>query len=140
MRDFSRPRTFILSAERSELSIQENLNRTNALRDILMSLGIPFNQGRGKYQGTSEACFIVPGAIHQPWIAKLAQLCSQESYLAIAENDRAAYLVFSDGYHKHIGRFVGHGTSEPSGDYTVVGGYYYYKVEPRDGVDLPEGF
>jgi hypothetical protein len=146
MRDFTKPRTFIFSAEGAWLDDADNAERTKALRASLELDGIPFSEVLGKYGDTVETSFIVTGASNEKDVAFLAAFWEQHSYLLVAEHDRTAYLVHvnSDdhpaGYHEHLGTLECVGVNEPEGvdGWTRVHGVYYV-VTPSDGVDLPEG-
>lgn len=140
MRDFSTPRTFIFSAERSDYNPHVNSLRTKFLAQSLESSGIPFQEAEGCYEGAYERSFVVSGATHQADVFALAKGFEQDTVLVVAEHDRTAYLADPrTGYHTHLGRFKATGDALPAGDGWTCCDGVYFAVEPTKGVDLPEG-
>jgi hypothetical protein len=140
MKDFSRPRTFILSAYKGVDADTDARQHSELACDLALD-GIPFAECTGTFNGFLEAGFIIVGAESQNYVAQLATEYGQETYLVIAEHDRTAYLVdTTTGYHTHLGRFISLGDTPPiAGDWTLVNDTYY-TTDDRPGVDLPEGF
>jgi hypothetical protein len=140
MRDFSTPRTYILSAFIAGASTETNERRHDDLVADLALAGVPFRECEGAYKGVWERSVAVIGASAGNTVAELARRYGQESYLVIAEHDRTAYLVFSDDpIHFHAGRFVAHGPTKPDTEgWTLCDGTYYV-IQPTKGPDLPEG-
>ena len=102
----------------------------------------PWTIGEGSYKGEREECFIVTGIRAGKTVRALARLYKQESYLVIAEHTRDTYVVDCEtGYHKHLGKLVHVGSSEPASDsWTLCGGEYYTTNNIGPFTDLPEGF
>ena len=141
MRDFKTPRTFILSAYRSNQPASVNrLNHSELACDLALE-GLSFSACEGSFEGEYEQGYVVVGAHATLAIVNLALLYRQDSYLVVAENDRTAYLVDPDtGYHTHIGKFGAVGTLEPDADaWTLLDGTFY-TVDPTNGPDLERGF
>lgn len=140
MRDFSTPRTFILSAFKDDNTPEQNHAAHCDLASDLALDGAPHRACEGCYQGTLELGFIVTGAGNQSLVADLAREYGQETYLVIAEHDRIAYLVDTEtGFHKHLGKFVSVGDVPPdAASWTHTDGLYF-TTDDRTGVDLPEG-
>lgn len=124
------PLAFI-SAERSELSAEENLVRTSELRAKLHENNMKFKQVTGHWKGVSEITF----AIHCPTtealnnIGKLASEYQQDAML-YRDADTNAFLIVDDGTES-IGQMVRVPRSEAlrqdswtfdgsTGDYYVV--------------------
>ena len=142
MRDYSTPRTFILSAYKTKgrNPHADHMDHCDLSCDLALA-GFPFRECQGSYKGKTEEAFVVIGALAGPTVRELARLHKQESYLVIAENDRTAYFVDPEtGYHTHAGRFVTHGAEEPLTDGWTRVEDTYFTIEPTKGVDLPEGF
>ena len=141
------PRTFILSGERACYSEDVNRARSINLLDELETLGVPFAQAQGSFEGVKEVSFVITGRANEDTVLALAITFQQDSYLVIAENDRTAYLVhvnsedYARGYHQHLGRFRCWGDKEPNDGrgWTYLDGFYY-DIVPTSGPDLPGGF
>lgn len=89
--------TFIISAERFNLSKEENAQRTMAMAATLLHEGADFIACHGVYKGTAERSFMVmdAGAATACLIELLAQDYEQESVLEV--RDMKATLVYFDG-------------------------------------------
>ena len=136
MRDFSTPRTFILSAYKG--TAEDATNHADLACDLALE-GAAFREGEGFYSGKLEQCFVVVGARHGETVARLAREYKQESYLVIAEHDRTAYEVDTKtGFHKCLGKFVAVDSVKDCEAWTLVDDTYY-TTDGRKGVDLPEG-
>lgn len=140
MRDFSTPRTYILSAYRGKHAAQDRRDHAELSCDLALH-GVPFRECEGTFDGKFEQSFVVVGAANERVVKALAIDYGQKCYLVIAEHDRQAYFVDPrSGYHAHAGRFVSVGEQKPSGDYTLVDGNYFEIVPSSKGSDLPGGF
>lgn len=138
MRDFSRPRLYIVSAYRGKNAHQDHMNHCDLSCDLALA-GFPFREVTGEYDGKREASYLVTGVRAGPTVAALARLHEQECYLVIAENDRTAYFVDPrTGYHTHAGKFTCAGNKRPDGPHTELDGTYWV-ITPTEGTDLPEG-
>ncbi len=143
MKDFSTPRTYILSAHRANHTPSENNAKHCELCAELALEGIPFRIAQGSFNGVFERSVIVLGVEHAQAVEILARSFNQESYLVVAEHDRHAYIVDTQsGYHTHVGKLEnvgGEEDGEPEGDFTYVDGFYF-TTDGSAGPDLPEGF
>jgi hypothetical protein len=139
MRDFSTPRTFILSAYQG-INPADDFRAHADLSFDLAYAGIPFRECEGSYKGAREQSFVVVGVENQFAVETLARKYEQVSFLLIAENDRLAYDVSTEtGYHEHLGKFTVAGDEEPACDaWTLVDGVYF-TCDGRPGTDLPGG-
>lgn len=99
---------FIISAERFNLTKEENAQRTLAMAEALLREGLDFIACHGVYKGTAERSFMVMGSGLPTacFIERLAKKYEQESVLEVRELE--ATLVYFDGRTKpeHIGRFT----------------------------------
>jgi len=143
MRDFSTPRTFILSAYLGKDATKDRAQHCELACDLALE-GIPFRECEGSYKQQYEQAFIVVGVENQRAVRELARHYGQETYLCIAENDRTAYLVdCSTNYHTHLGKFHAVGEDEPDAGeglgWTLLDGVFF-TTDGAPGVDLPEGF
>ena len=109
----------VFSAEKQDLSIYENTQRTSELYDILSTAGISFKELQGKYQGVSETSFIVP-ASKVGMVKELCHQFEQECYLELGpelKGGRAAWFVYSNGRKEYQGQLQGQ-PNKPNEDYT----------------------
>lgn len=119
---------FIISAERFNLSKEENAQRTTAMVATLLLEGVDFIACQGVYKGTAERSFMVMDAGLQTacLIARLAKAYEQESVLEVRE--LKATLVYFDGKTKpeYLGYFGPHdGDVDGLEAYTKVGTAVY---------------
>jgi len=140
MRDFSTPRTYIVSAYQGKSAAHDRAAHCELSCDLALE-GVPFRACEGNYKGQYEQAFIVVGAEHGAIVRALAQSYNQETYLVIAEHDRTAYLVDTvTGCHKHLGPFRAVGCDQPETDaWTLLDGTFF-TTSNTEGVDLPRGF
>lgn len=118
---------FIISAERFNLSKEENAQRTMAMVATLLHEGANFIACQGVYKGTAERSFIVvDSGLPIGLIERLAKAYEQESVLEVRSFESS--LVYFDGKTKpeYLGRFEPH-TGPVSGldAYTKVGSKVY---------------
>lgn len=114
---------YIISAERYDLTVEENKARTLAFVQEMLDLGLTFVAVRGVYKGTSEQSFIV-NAYGMPtgWIQHKMRELDQESILVI-EQDNSATLVYADGAEEYLGKFQRHrGSVDGLEAYTSIAG------------------
>ena len=140
MRDFSTPRTFILSAYQGTSAAHDRAAHCNLVADLALE-GVPFRECEGSFEGNYEQVCIVTGAASQDTVQALAESYNQACYLVIAEHDRITYEVSTTtGFHKHIGKLTNVGTEKPvdAAGWTCCDGQYFV-TSPRVGVDLPGG-
>ena len=115
---------FIISAERFNLTEEENAQRTTAMVATLLLEGADFLACQGVYKGTAERSFMVMdnGLQTAYLIARLAKAYEQESVLEV--RDLKATLVYFDGETKpeYLGHFGPHdGDVDGLEAYTKVG-------------------
>lgn len=142
MKDFSKPRTFIISAYQHFEGVDVDQQAHVELgEDLASRLGSGFQECTGSYEGQAECGYIVVGAHHQSAVEDLCDVYGQETYLCIAEHDRIAYLVdCATDYHTHLGRFRAAGEVQPDCEsWTLLDGTYYI-TDGSPGVNLPSGF
>ena len=119
---------FIISAERFNLSREENAQRTMAMVATLLHECADFIACHGVYKGTAERSFMVLGAGLQTacLIERLAKAYEQESVLEVRNLE--ATLVYFDGETKpeYLGQFTPH-DSDVTGleAYTKIGNDIY---------------
>lgn len=143
MRDFSNPRVHIFSAHDKNATNQANEAAAAELLCDLALEGFPFQECLGYYEGQCERSVLVTGQTSGEAVHRLAAAFGQDTYLVVAEHDRAAYLVDVDtGYHKHLGKLVCVGAQIPVDNddpWTCVDGTYFQTRVVSPLVDLPEG-
>ena len=114
---------FIISAERFNLSKEENAKRTMAMVATLLHEGADFIACHGVYKGTAERSFMVmDSGLPIGLIEHLAKAYEQESVLEVRE--LKATLVYFDGETKpeYLGHFVQHdGDVDGLEAYTKIG-------------------
>ena len=97
------PKTIILSAELSRLSVDVNQKRTLALLNALIYHDIAFKSVVGSYKGTFEHAFKV-STENTTLIKRLAfKDFMQESILIIGEDE--TNLLYSDNNMESIGKY-----------------------------------
>lgn len=133
------PRCYVVSATLEGLTETENEKRHAELVAHCVCFGVAHRECQGRFAGSLEDCVILAGAGAGRHARALALHYGQDSFLAIAENDRGAYLVdTTTHFHKSIGTLRNVGLVRPDGDYTAVDGWFY-QARPPVGCDLPEG-
>lgn len=114
---------FIISAERFNLSKDENAQRTMTMGATLLHEGADFIACHGVYKGTAERSFMVMGTdlATTCLIELLAKAYEQESVLEV--RDMKATLVYFDGTKpEYLGYFGLHeGDVDGLEAYTKVG-------------------
>lgn len=114
---------FIISAERFNLTKEENAKRTMTMVDTLLHEGADFIACHGVYKGTAERSFMVmdTGLETSCMIVLLAEAFEQESVLEVRE--MKANLVYFDGTKpEYLGDFGLHtGDVEGLEAYTKIG-------------------
>lgn len=94
---------FILSAENTSLTKEQNHNRTMALNMFLNKNKIPHKELKGSYKGTEEVSFLIVGKEHENLIIYLAKDFTQKTYLK-SYPSRETYLIDRDGKEEYIGK------------------------------------
>lgn len=114
---------YIISAERYNLTVEENKARTLAFVQEMLDLGLTFVAVQGVYKGTSEQSFIVNAhGMPTGWIRRKMRELDQESILVI-EKDNSATLVYADGAAESLGKFQRHrGSLDGLDAYTKIAG------------------
>lgn len=109
----------ILSAERSNLSTLDNIQRSAELEGVLEDHRFTFKRAIGRYRGTQETSYIVPvhtrGDIHQ--LKLIATVFQQEAILEIAQGH--GWLLYTNGDEEYVGSIIDASGREES--YTQVG-------------------
>jgi len=99
----------VISAEKSDLSPRDNINRTEELLDILSDHGFTYTRGIGKYNGILEESVLV-SINNYPlvntedsinWMQMIAREFGQECILEIKQGH--GWLRYSDGGEEYIG-------------------------------------
>lgn len=118
---------YIISAERFNLTKEENAQRTLDMVATFLREGVDFIACQGVYKGTAERSFMVlDSGLPAGLIERLAQAYEQESVLEVRELE--ATLVYFDGKTKpeHLGRFLPYvGNVAGLDAYTKVGSKVY---------------
>jgi hypothetical protein len=112
----------IVSATNSH---QDADNNNKLIQAILNEQGIPFRIVGGCYKGKTEISYVV-NSHHEPVVAKLADLFSQESYLKV-HGDNCAELIFSRDKTENLGYFQEYKGNHPE-ELTA------YTLDPETGV------
>lgn len=123
------PQTFIISAEREELTKEQNLFRTEQLKQMLIKNKIQYTVAQGCYKGQTEIAFVCI-AYYQEQAETIKLLAfthfKQESVLYIDSNGEAS-LDYATGYTQMLGGFrqVTESQALASDAYSKVDGRYY---------------
>lgn len=114
---------YIISAERFNLSVDDNGARTLGLVKEMLRLGIGFTSVKGVYKGVAEQSFIVDAhGLPEGWIMGAMRGLDQESILSVSDT-MDANLVYADGRIESIGAFQHHdGALDDLEAYTLVAG------------------
>jgi len=109
----------ILSAEKSELSTLDNIQRSAELESSLELSQYTFKRAIGRYRGTQETSYIVPVDTRHDiqFLRILAASFQQESILEVSQGH--GWLLFIEGGEEYIGSVVNASGREDS--YTQVG-------------------
>lgn len=112
---------YIISAERFNLSVEDNKARTLGLVKEMLSLGLSFTAVNGVYKGTAEQSFLVfTSGMPDGWIMATMRRLNQESILAVGDHMDAT-LVYADGSIESLGTFQGHdGALDALESYTLI--------------------
>ena len=91
----------LISAERAELSDEENTRRDDLLEDMLIERRLPYMPVVGMYEGNRERSFAVLTitTMDREAVVKLSQAFEQDSVLYLSPREvqgRAAYLISND--------------------------------------------
>lgn len=95
--------TYILSAELSTLSDNDNFTRTESLESTLKGLGVRFKRVLGSFKGRKEVAFCIVGC-DESTVIDLVKAWGQECALVL-DAARLAYLIDGTGVSKLIGKF-----------------------------------
>ena len=118
---------FIISAERFNLTKEENAQRTLDMVATFLREGVDFIACHGVYKGTAERSFMVMDAgLPAGLIERLAREYEQESVLEVRSFEST--LVYFDGETKpeYLGRFMPYvGKVAGLDAYTKVGSKVY---------------
>jgi hypothetical protein len=83
----------ILSAERSELSWQENNLRTHLLHTTLELHNVPYTEIEGVFEGIKEVSFVIPGK-YKDLALKEIDYFGQHSFLALYNQKNSIQLAY----------------------------------------------
>lgn len=111
----------ILSAERVELSKQDNKLRTDLLNTTLELHGVPYVTVEGVFEGVSEVSFIIPGR-YKELALKEIDYFGQHSFLVLYNQKNSiqlAYLFVRDTQkEEYLGAMQSSLTKPSYSDYT----------------------
>lgn len=128
MRDLTKPKFYVISGERAELSDEANAERTIQLGNMLRALGA-VKPSEGMYEGVREASFIVvPEASINNHIKgvllEISEIFNQDCILEVSAGGEA-YLLDYDGGETYLGEARVAATKPLEGQsYTRVGNTY----------------
>lgn len=132
----------IISAERGDVGVLDNLARTEELAGVLRASPYPFKRVRGVYRGTGEASFVVVLSQHVgddlDWLRARAREFQQESILFV-DGGKAFLEFLADGSSEELGTWQ-QATPEyamAQDDYTTDGERFYVVRTPHH--DWEEG-
>ncbi|MCI0561561.1 MAG: hypothetical protein MN733_23990 [Nitrososphaera sp.] len=115
----------LLSAERSDLSDNQNAQRTQALLHTLIALGFDYQEAEGQYEGWVEKPFAV--RLYAPIeddLVKLKRIAFnvflQDSILLVDTQDKAS-LLYNNGREQDLGNWVEIPGSRHDEDWTRIG-------------------
>jgi hypothetical protein len=93
----------VISAEKTNLSARDNMQRTEELIDILSSHGFEYTRGVGKYNGVLEEAVLaaVPSYPNISWLMAVAQDFDQDCILEIKQGH--GWLRYTNGTEEYIG-------------------------------------
>lgn len=111
---------YFISAELSTLSERENIERTEELRDLLLTKGIDFQEVEGCYSGQPETSFILTSEILARWVCRVFD---QECYLAL-DSRGVGTLHKPDGEYLATLGLSRIKRAAPLGDHTKIGSNY----------------
>lgn len=114
---------YIISAERFNLSVEDNNARTLGLVKEMLRLDLGFTAVKGVYKGTAEQSFIVDAnGMPEGWIMATMRGLDQESILYVGDN-MDANLVYAEGDTEYLGKFQRHdGALDALEAYTLIAG------------------
>jgi hypothetical protein len=109
----------VISAEKSNLSALENIQRSAELEDCLDAIGLTYKRAIGRYRGSEETSFIVTLNTYKQIniMLRLGVEFNQESILEIKQGH--GWLINTDGSEEYIGSIYQATGREDS--YTQVG-------------------
>ena len=126
----------VLSACRTENTVEENANNTQHLHEMLTALGYQHTLTIGQYKGVRESSFVVklyppieiPFSIIKMLAFSFHHKTRQKSILLVDSQDEAS-LIYADGSTLPLGRFIEiiNPTSQQlsTQNYTQIGDRYF---------------
>lgn len=93
-----KPTLFLISAERANLSLGENVDRTEKLEQLLNQFNLHYQIVFGVYEGGSEDAFLIKSTDYNKDLNRLlefAQQFDQDSILEISQ-EQHGWLHFTD--------------------------------------------
>lgn len=128
----------IISAERDDLTTEENAARTIKLAERLEAEGVPIISAEGMYKGSGEASFII--ATTEPALLdkarNIAKEFGQESILIVDQNRSSRFEYTKDKSLEELGVFQEVSSVEGVDAYTRVGGKNYVSA-PLESTQEP---
>ena len=86
------PTTFIISAYRNTLSLEQNIQRTTLLEEVLEEAGIKWARALGYWQGERERSLVFVGEQYRDAVLHLLDVFEQDAGLEISPK-RSAHLL-----------------------------------------------
>jgi len=111
----SGPAVFIFSADRAELTVDENVQRRRQLLDELEEAAIPYKLVIGEYNGERESSVVLGSNYHDLVLAYLKRYGQD---LCLLVDNHQVYKVYPNGHEEYFGVMENVGRHEPAGDYT----------------------
>ncbi|MCI0558992.1 MAG: hypothetical protein MN733_10890 [Nitrososphaera sp.] len=124
----TKPRPYnlvLLSAERSDVSDNQNAQRTQALLHTLIALGFDYQEAEGQYEGRVESSFAVKLYVPiEEELDKLKRIAFnvflQDSILVVDTQDKAT-LLYNHGREEYLGDWIEIPGSRHDEDWTRIG-------------------
>jgi hypothetical protein len=135
--NLAHPQAFTgLSAAKSDLTPEQNVQRTNQLRTDLQSLGAPYSPTLGNYMGSREPSFMVASGHPDTRAALegLAQKYGQESVMHVEPDGSAGFKYMADGHTDPMGQWtqIDHATARTADGWTRGPGKTYFGLQPKE--------
>lgn len=139
-----KPSKVILSASKSTLDANTNLNRTSLLRESLIHLEDATTiEVLGMYQGNSEVSFVVESTDHELLLnigQHFSTVYDQECYLLVHGDNTCEMIQQGQDSGELVGTWtLGLDGSDRLTDFTQIGNSKYYIKEYPDA-DGPSGY
>ncbi len=134
--NLAHPQAFTgLSAAKSDLSPDQNAQRSDQLRTDLQSLGAPYSPTLGNYMGSREPSFMVASGdpATRPALEALAQKYGQESVMHVEPDGSAGFKYMADGHTEPMGQWtqIDHATARTADGWTRGPNKSYFGLQPK---------